>query len=75
MYTKFLRCWMVLSKLEDRSRLEAWAKELEARCARPPRLGWHQVSGSMLVERLGEQVAVGETELDYQAIVGGVTSL
>jgi hypothetical protein len=30
MCAKFLRSWMMLNKLEDRWKLEAWAKELES---------------------------------------------
>jgi hypothetical protein len=38
--TKMIRNWMLLSDWEEVWVLESWVKDLEERCARPPRLEW-----------------------------------
>jgi hypothetical protein len=62
---KLIRKWLLLCKQEDAEKLETWATMLERRSARPPRLTWRQVSGSLAPESQdsssADQVA-GESE-------------
>jgi hypothetical protein len=39
---RLLRNWALLNKCEDAARLEAWARELKTRGARPERQTWRQ---------------------------------
>jgi hypothetical protein len=43
---KLIKNWAMLNKTEDVEKLKAWARELERRSTRPPRLTWVQRSGS-----------------------------
>jgi hypothetical protein len=50
MCAKLIRKWMLLCKQEDAEKLKIWAVMLKRRSARPPRLTWTQVSGSLASE-------------------------
>jgi hypothetical protein len=50
--TKMIRNWMLLSDREEVQELESWVKDLEERCAKPPRLVWsgHPSSGDAAID-------------------------